>query len=269
MDNSAPTLEAILEAKSQRLKERKIVTPIDAVRAMASIANMKKRPYPFLSTVTQDETILIGQIHNSPSDRTPYDPVGLARRFVRAQLDAISLFTDEIVYEGGSDDLVLVSGAIDTPIITQDYIVDEYQIMEALSVGISALVLYAAILEPKTLRLLISIAHRNRLTAIVQVANEDELEYALSLSPNVIGISCGSPSPNDDFLDIAILQRLSERIPSHTHIMVMESLQSLEDAAAVATLSPDAILIGERLINSEESINQLRSLFKKRNYERP
>jgi indole-3-glycerol phosphate synthase len=264
MESSTTTLEAILLAKDMRLKARMAVTPLDAIRAMASIANMKKRPYPFLSTVTQEETLFVGQIHNSPTFTTRYDPVGLARRFVRAQVDAISLFTDEIIYEGGSDDLVLVSSAVDVPIISQDYIVDEYQIMETLSAGVSTVVLYAAILEHATLRQLISVAHRNRLTAIVQVSNLSELEYALSLSPNVIGISSGSPSPNDEQIDLDNLNRLREKIPSYIHVMVMETLQSLDIASAVVTLRPDAILIGEPLLHDDSALENLRSLFARR-----
>src|SRR5262245_18344419 len=98
-------IDVIIAAKRQYLQERKSQTPIEAIRALAS---MQKRPHPVLSAINTDTPImLIGHIKYSLPQTGPlmttYDPVGLALRYVRAGVDAVTLFTDETLYQGGLD----------------------------------------------------------------------------------------------------------------------------------------------------------------------
>src|SRR5688500_10750561 len=185
-----PQAEVVIAAKRQALAERRARTPIEAVRALAS---MQKRPQPVLNTVTADaQVVLIGQIKYTPAqgnNTLDYDPVASALRYAKAGVEAVSLLTDETLYQGGLDDLVLVSRAVTVPVISQDFILDEYQIVEARAAGASALLLTSAVLEPPLLRTLVSATQRNRMTAIVEIHTAKELEYALRLSPYVIGIS--------------------------------------------------------------------------------
>ena len=124
-----PRLDTIIAAKRYYLNQRKTKTPLDAVRALAS---MQKRAYPILSTVEdKDEpAVIIGQIkHNLGfNGNVAYDPVGTALNHIRRGVDAVALFTDQIIYEDGLDDLIIVSNAVDAPVISQDYVLDEYEI---------------------------------------------------------------------------------------------------------------------------------------------
>ncbi|NDJ61758.1 MAG: hypothetical protein GYB67_11575, partial [Chloroflexi bacterium] len=91
----------IIAAKRQALAVRKAKTPIEAIRALAS---MQKRPPPVLSTVTNEgEITLIGHLRYRPPTDTlaaPYDPVSRALRFIRQGADAVALFTDFTIYQG-------------------------------------------------------------------------------------------------------------------------------------------------------------------------
>jgi indole-3-glycerol phosphate synthase len=255
-----PQVETIIAAKRQYLKERMSKTPIEAVRALAS---MQKRPHPVLNTVSQDSPIMIiGQIkYRLPQTGKlgqSYDPVGLAVRFAQAGLDAVALFTDATIYDGGLDDLVLVSRAVNIPVISQDYILEEYQIVEVRAAGVSALLLSATVLEPAQLRSLVSATHRNRMTAIVQVHDEEELQHALSLSPYVIGLS--SYNPHTDTYDPTLIARLRALIPSHIRVMVTDALKTLEDVAAILALDVHALLIREQILTEPNAPARLRGM---------
>ncbi len=251
-------LSTIITAKRLALEERKTRTPIEAVRALAT---MQERPSPILSTVADagEPVIIIGQVKHNVSDNghVVYDPVGAALRFVHKSVDAIALFTDQIIYENGLDDLMLVARAIDLPVISQDYILDSYEIVEARAAGASAVVLSSAVLDNETLRRLISDTQRNRMTAIVEVHNEDELRYALSLSPHVIGLSSDNPFTPEIELDLDATRRLRDLIPNHIRVMVMEKLRTVADFELIAGLDVDAIMVDENFLDRTKNATHL------------
>ncbi len=243
-----PTADVVIAAKKQGLLERKSRTPIEAVRALAS---MQKRPLPVLSAVADNSPVmLIGQVRYSISQSSlmdePYDPVTTALRYAQSGLDAVALFTDEMLYPGGLDDLVMVSRAVNVPVISQDYILDEYQVVEARAAGASALVLSSAFLEPTLLRTLVSATQRNRMTAIVQINNEAELDYALSLSPYVIGITNRDPWTLE--YDRDNLSRLCPLIPPHIRVMLLDDLGTMDEIAQAVSMGVHAVLMQETAI---------------------
>jgi indole-3-glycerol phosphate synthase len=258
-----PRLETIVAAKRHTLKQRRAKTPIEAVRALAS---MQSRPNPILSTVPgpNDPIIIIGQVkHNLAQDGSViYDPVGAALRYRSLGVDAVSLFTDEIIYENGVNDLMFVSRAVDIPVICQDYILDEYEVIEARAAGASALILSAAILDPVTLRRLISDTQRNRMTAIVEVHTVRQLERALTLSPHVIGISSDDPFTPQIELDLELTRRMRMMIPRHIRVMVLDNLSTMEHVRIVAELGVDAMMVDEHLIDVAQDAAQLRRQFR-------
>jgi indole-3-glycerol phosphate synthase len=257
--NLIPQADIVISAKRLALAERKAKTPIEAVRALAS---MQKRPQPVLNNVSQDGPVmLIGQVKYAPthaSIHASYDPVASALRFAQNGFDAIALFTDETLYEGGLDDLVLISRAVGLPVISQDYILDEYQVVEARAAGASALILSSAILEPATLRALLSSTQRNRMTAIVEVHTQEELDYALSLSPYVIGITSRDTWTGEIISDH--VSQLRQRIPSNIRVMLTDGLQTVDDIETAVTMGMDAVLVSETMLEDVSQVKQVKLL---------
>ena len=243
--------ESIVIAKREALAARKAKTPIEAIRALAS---MQKRPQPVLGTVTNGaQTVLIGQVCHQTSAGA-YDPVAAALRMLRAGFDALALFTDDTIYEGGLNDLTLVSRAVNVPVISQDYVVDEYQVVEARAAGASGLTVYANILDTTAQRLLVSATQRNRMTAIVQVGSENELSSALAISPQVIALHTGDP------LNVDVLRRMREQIPLHIRTFISYPLSTLEEVQAVVTVRSDAVLISSTLSEQRGIVTALRQI---------
>lgn len=258
-----PQLNTIIAAKRYYLAQRKAKTPLEAVRALAS---MQKRPSPILSNVASDDepVVIIGQVkHNlSNNGQVAYDPVGMALRYVHKEVDAVALFTDQIIYEDGLDDLMFVASAIDRPVICQDYVLDEYEIVEARAAGASALLLSAAVLDNDTLRRMVSATQRNLMTAIVQVHNIEELDYAISLSPHVISLSTDNPFTPEIELDLSMTRQMRDMIPNHIRVMISENLKTMDEVAAVTRLDVDAIMISEQLLETAKTVDNLRQAFR-------
>jgi len=246
------TVSEILQAKRQDLAQRKRKTPIDAVRALAS---MQGRPTPLLNTVADDEpAILIGQILYAPPDDGSEgdDPVAKAVRLARAGIDVISLFTDAKIYSGGLDDLMFVVRAVQpfkVPVISQDYTFDEYQVVEARAAGASGIVLDTALVDNATLRTLVSSTQRNRMTAIVRVADEDALDAAIALSPQVISLVLPLPRT---VADITTCRRLRQRVPAHIRVTLDTPVQTVEDVTTASKLGLHALFVPDMLAQTEK-----------------
>jgi indole-3-glycerol phosphate synthase len=249
------TLSAILAAKRAALAQRKARTPIEAVRALAS---MQRRPQPILSTVTEEGgTFLIGLIQRGTRAEPTYDPVSQAIRYGREGLDAINLFTDTAIYDGGLNDLAAAARAARLPIISQDYIVDEYQVVEARAAGASALVLRAGIVDESTLRALISATQRNRMTPIVHIRDQAELNYALTLAPQVI--SLGDDAAEGAFSDArGMWASLRACIPRPTRVLLGAPIHTLDAAAAARALHIDAVMVEDGLLRQPGIAPRLR-----------
>lgn len=240
----------IIGSKQQRLAMRQAQTPNAAVVALA---DMQRRPHPILGYVRNGDPItLISQITLADI----YDPVGMALRHVREGVDAVALFTDSRIYSYGMEDLLMVSLGIPyAPVITQDYILNEYHVAEARAAGASALVVYASLLEPEDVRRVVSVAHRWRMTTIVQVSSTDELAYAAEASPHVIGV--GLDQRFDRARDMAVLERLASQIPYNIRWMPLGSMSHLDDVAAVVDMGVDALVISDALIKPVDRYAEL------------
>jgi indole-3-glycerol phosphate synthase len=240
----------IIAAKQYKLNIRQDNTPNAAVVALA---DMQQHPMPILNVVTGGEEVtLIGQITHTET----YDPVATALSYVRDGVDAISLFTDHRIYSKGMDDLLLVTrGVSSTPVIAQDYILNEYHVAEARAAGASALVAYASMLEPADLRLVVSSAQRWRMTTIIQVNDDKQLEHAIGISPHVIAIGIDQHFYFER--DFESLVKLRSRAPFNSRVMPLGCLRSLRDVEAVLQLGVDAIIVDETLIKTRHIYDKL------------
>jgi len=234
-----PHLELIADARRQYVVERKTQTPIEAVRALAS---MQKRPLPVLTAIpTHEQTpiTLIAQVRVTHGDGVGLD--SLCQHLASAGADALSLFTDDSLEPHGLGDLVALTRAVNLPIISQDVYVDEYQIVEARAAGASALVLRAATMDNNPLRTLVSTTQRNRMTAVVEVNTIDEVIYAQSLSPYVIAISQIDAWTGE--ASNVPAAKLRAAITGTTRVILAESLSTVEDVRAAIDLQVDAVIV--------------------------
>ncbi len=240
-------------------------TSLDALRAVAS---MQRRPLPFLTHVGA-QTAIVGQIrYNVPMTgdlTTRYDPAMRAREYVYAGADAIAVFTDTVIERDGVADLAIVSDVLkytETPVISQDYVLTEYHVVSARAAGASAVILHAGTVPQVQLRSLMSLVHRNRMTAVITVYDREQLDAVCKLSPQVIGLA-GS-SPLDNRVDCNSAHRLAPHIPTGTRLMIANPLHDLEEVQLMAELNPAAVMVAHDLLTDPAQRHHIRAALDQR-----
>jgi indole-3-glycerol phosphate synthase len=186
-----------------------------------------------------------------------FDPVRIARAYEAAGADCLSVLTDEKFFQGSLDYLTRIRAAVKLPLLRKDFIIDERQIPEAARWGADAILLIVAILTDAQLQHLHSLALEAGLAALVEVHNEQELDRALAIGAELIGVN------NRDLktfkVDLATTERLASilqarsRAPAQTPLLVAESgIHQRADVERLSKCGARAILVGETLMRSPD-----------------
>ncbi len=228
------------------------------------------RPRTGMSEAVRREGLsVIGEIKRaSPSKGVingTVDPLAQLRLYEEGGADAVSILTDKVFFGGSGEDFRLLRGNTSLPLLRKDFIVAEVQVYESLFLGADALLLIAAVLGKARLKTLLKLTRSLGLEAIVEVHTEDELLSVLDLKPTLLGIN--NRNLDDFSVDLRTTERLLNRLISiagaDRPLVISESGVSSEgDAAWLAGLGVDAVLVGEALMRSENPAASLRA-FKK------
>ena len=134
--------------------------------------------------------------------------------------------------------------------MTKDFIIDEGQIYEAFICGANAVLLIAAILKEEQLKNLKDTAARLDLDSLVEVHNEAELEVALNVHSEIIGINNRNLKTFD--VDLGVSERLIKKIPKDIVIVVESGIQSFQEVQKFQALGAHAVLIGETFLKAPD-----------------
>lgn len=259
---SKDILAQMVEHTRLVVEQRKKEVPLEGVRALAS---MQRRPIDLCSYIQEDPRLsLIAQVRRTAPESDlhieNYDPLVLAKGFESNGARALSVATNEKHYHGGIADLTLVTQYSKLPVIRHDFVYDEYQIVEGRAAGADAILLIAALLEPSVLCDLISITHRNRMVALVQVQTKAELLQALQFEPRMIAISNRHLRTFE--VDLATTHHLRDYIPSRMTVLSVSGLKTAEDVAYVREAGVDGVLIGQALLTATHTQQAIEELFR-------
>jgi indole-3-glycerol phosphate synthase len=192
--------------------------------------------------------------------REDFDIEWLARRYADGGAAALSVLTDEPYFQGSLRNLELASGAVSLPCLRKDFIIDEYQVIEARAHAADAILLIAAALKSHELLYLIRTARTLSLDILCEVHTSEELDRVLSLSeiPDAIGVNNRNLSTFDVRLETSL--ELVDRIPK-TVLRVAESgIASGTDLARLRNAGFNAFLIGESLMRQPDPAVALQTL---------
>jgi indole-3-glycerol phosphate synthase len=190
--------------------------------------------------------------------RASYDPVAVARSYDQAGAAAVSVLTEPTFFDGALAHLEAVRDAVSLPLLRKDFIVDEYQLFEAIAAGADAvLLIVAALSDPQLVRLQRE-AHKLGLAALVEVHDVEELDRALQAGAGIIGVNNRNLRTLE--VDVRASETIAERLPE-TVIAVSESgLKSARDIKRMRAFGYQAFLIGERFMTSEDPGAALKDL---------
>jgi indole-3-glycerol phosphate synthase len=190
--------------------------------------------------------------------RADYDAPSIAGAYEAAGASAISVLTEPAFFDGALDHLAAVRRRVALPVLRKDFIVDEYQLLEARAAGADAVLLIVAALDGGSLRRLIDRAAALGLASLVEVHDASELAVALEANAAVVGVN------NRDLrtlaVDPAAALSLAAAIPDHVVAVAESGLKSQADLRRLRDAGYDAFLVGERLMSADRPGDALAAL---------
>jgi indole-3-glycerol phosphate synthase len=170
--------------------------------------------------------------------------------YERGGAAALSVLTEPFHFDGSLDDLREARAATTLPVLRKDFIVDPYQLYEAAAAGADAILLIVAALEPDELAGLLHEAGALDLDALVEVHDERELEVALEVEADVLGIN---NRDLDDFsVDIDRTFQLLSDVPAGKTVVSESGFTHREQLDELERVGVDAVLIGETLMRAPD-----------------
>lgn len=175
------------------------------------------------------------------------DPSSMAVSYAHGGASAMSVLTDRHYFGGSVADLQDARTSMSIPVLRKDFIIDEVQVYESRAIGADAILLIlAAISEDSLLMDLHSLAQSLGMGVLVESHSEDEVDRAVGLGLQVIGVNARNLS---DFVeDREGAASLVARIPSGVVAVAESAIRSLEDASKMAEAGFNAVLVGEALV---------------------
>jgi indole-3-glycerol phosphate synthase len=190
--------------------------------------------------------------------RAEYDPVAHARAYAEAGAVAISVLTEPTFFDGSPEHLRSVRAAVALPLLRKDFIVTEYQLLEAVVLGADAVLVIVGALDQPILTSLVRAAHGLSLAALVEIHDLDELHRALNAGARIIGVN--SRNLRTLSVDPDVFARIAAELPRESTTVAESGIRTREDIARLSEIGYDAFLVGERLISQVDPGAALREL---------
>jgi indole-3-glycerol phosphate synthase len=190
--------------------------------------------------------------------RSDYDPATHARAYAKAGAVAISVLTEPTFFDGAPEHLRAVRQAVSVPLLRKDFIVTEYQLLEAAVLGADAVLLIVGALDQQSLTSLIRAAGAQSLAALVEVHDVEELHRAVDAGARIIGVN--SRNLRTLAVDPEVFSQVAEQLPDGTIKVAESGIRTSADIARLSQIGYDAFLVGERLIAQSDPGAALREL---------
>ncbi len=252
------TLNQLVAEARQRVQKCKQVTDLHELRSRVS----RKQTRGFAPSLRAQRPAVIAELKKaSPSKgliRADFNPVALALQLQEAGASALSVLTEEQHFQGSITYLRDVSAAVNIPVLRKDFIVDEFQIIEARANGADAILLIVAALEDRELAALNDCAKRLELDVLCEVHDEAELERAISLGFDIIGVN--SRNLKTFHVDLNTALELGTRIPKSKITVAESGIHTNDDVRKLLNAGFHAMLVGESLMRQPDPSAALKSL---------
>jgi indole-3-glycerol phosphate synthase len=249
----ADLLETIVAATRTIVDVREAREPAAALEARARREPSRSGRFVAALGRTDRVNVIAECKRRSPSRgvlRAEYDPVAIATSYAAAGAAAISVLTEPTFFDGALEHLEAVRRAVDVPLLRKDFIVSDYQLVEAKAAGADAVLLIVAALGQPALRVLHARAASLGLDVLVEVHDASELDRALEMGARVIGVN--NRNLRTLTVDVEASATLIERMPRDVIAVSESGLKSAEDVRQLRALGYRAFLVGERFMTADD-----------------
>jgi len=210
---------------------------------------------PFIESISKRGSIaLIAEIKKaSPSQgviRPDFNCLDIAAIYDRAEVQAVSVLTEEDYFQGNITYLAEVKNAVSVPVLRKDFILEPYQVYESRYFQADAILLIADLLSKDTLSELMGIAQALDMDCLVEVHGEKELKKVLNLKAPLIGINNRDLSTLE--VDFKTTEKLYPLIPKGRVVVVESGIKSRQDVLFLKVLGVNACLIGQVFMEAQD-----------------
>jgi indole-3-glycerol phosphate synthase len=252
-------LDQIVAATRRRVSEAKHGANLRELERQAE----RHAPRGFRRALnSRDGVAVIAELKRaSPSKgliRAEFHPAELARELEAAGAAALSVLTDEEFFQGSLENLRLASAAVKVPCLRKDFIVDEFQLLEARANRADAVLLIVAALSASELVALLRRSRERGLDVLGEVHDADELQRALDAGCDLIGVN--SRDLRTFKVDLETAFQLAEKFPDGVVRVAESGIHSGTDIARLRAAGYHAFLVGESLMRAERPGDALREL---------
>lgn len=244
-------LDDILTARRADVAAAQRTTPRAALEALPGWAQPRRG---FAAALRAGAPAIIAEVKKaSPSKgviRADFEPVTIARQYAAGGAAALSVLTEERFFQGSPDYLQAIRAAVDLPLLRKDFIIDDYQLVEARAWGADAALLIVGALDDAQLRDLHAAGRTLGLDMLVEAHDEAEVDRAVAAGAELIGVN------NRDLrtfvTTLATAERLRPRIPAGAIAVAESGIETAADIARLRAAGYEAFLVGESLMRQPD-----------------
>lgn len=262
--NPPTILRKILARKAEEVAARQAKASLGSLESRISEQSPARGFASALaSRVAAAEPAIIAEAKKaSPSKgviRADFKPAAIAESYQRGGATCLSVLTDVDFFQGADEYLQQARAACDLPVIRKDFTVDPYQVVEARAIGADAILLIVAALADDQMRELAATAREFGLDVLVEVHDRAELERALELETQLVGINNRDLHSFEMRLETTF--DLLPHIPADRVVVTESGIHTPEDVALMREREVHAFLVGEAFMRAPEPGEKLRELF--------
>jgi indole-3-glycerol phosphate synthase len=248
-------LDDIAAYKREELLAAKLrISPI----AIEEQARAQDAPRGFLAALKkarrENRIGLVAEIKKaSPSRgliRPDFNPPSLATAYARGGATCLSVLTDKPSFQGAPEYLMQARLATNLPVLRKDFMLDPYQVSEARAWGADCILVILAMVDDDIAKDLLSVARNWNLDALVEIHDEAELDRALKIGVEMIGIN--NRDLNTFATDLGVTLRLAPMIPQGILVVAESGLGTPEDMKRTSDAGVSSFLIGESLMRETD-----------------
>ena len=256
-------LDEIIKKTKEDLEIRKKEYSIDWLgRSLAY------NPYPprdvkeYLRSTKEEPVRIIAEVKKaSPSKgiiREDFDPLKIAQVYSQNGANAISVLTEPHFFKGDLEYLTGIRRYVGTPLLRKDFIIDKYQIVEALVYGADFILLIAKALSKNELKELYEYALHLGLEVLVEIHDKEDLRKAISCGATIIGINHRNLETFE--MDMELCDKLIPLIPNGKIIVAESGVSDCETINRLHSIGADAFLIGEHFMRQDDIAAEVQKL---------
>jgi len=257
-------LQTILARKAEEVAQRRAAVPLEQLQArVAAAPPVRGFVRALQAAIANGDPAVIAEVKKaSPSKgviRPDFHPADIAVSYEFGGASCLSVLTDVDFFQGSDAYLQEAREACTLPVLRKDFVIDAYQLVEARVLGADCILLIVAALDDRQLAELSSLAMELGMDVLVEVHDIDELERALQVPVQMIGIN----NRNLRTFEVSLQATLDMRsaVPKDRLLVTESGILTPQDVALMRDAGVNAFLVGEAFMRVEEPGEGLRQLF--------